>query len=98
MSQANLYNQQCQLTNGVMVQTKQEIITDDDQATAAFLQSLQSMPSTHQQSTPVALTSATVPSLLSGRYSTSYVKSERSLKSPHCSRDQVSFENFYEFC
>lgn len=89
LSQANTYNQHCQLTNGVMVQTKQEIITDDD-PTAAFLQSFQpSMPST-QQSTPVALTSATAPSLLSGRYSTSYVKSERSLKSPHCSRDQKS--------
>lgn len=88
LSQTNAYSQQCQLSNGVMVQTKQEIITDDDQATAAFLQSLQSMPSTHQQSTPVALTSVTVPSLLSGRYSNSYVKSERSLKSPHCSRDQ----------
>lgn len=79
-----------------MVQTKQEIITDDDPVTAAFLQSLQSsMPST-QQSTPVALTSAMAPSLLSGRYSTSYVKSERSLKSPHCSREQVGvMESFF---
>lgn len=96
LSQTNAYSQQCQLSNGVMVQTKQEIITDDDQATAAFLQSLQSMPSTHQQSTPVALTSVTVPSLLSGRYSTSYVKSERSLKSPHCSRDQVGVVTVYK--
>lgn len=71
----------------MVVQTKQEII-DDDQAAAAFLQSLSSMPST-QQSTPVALMSATAPSVLPGRYSTSYVKSERSLKSPHCNREQV---------
>ena len=73
-----------------MVQTKQEIITDDDPVAAALLQSLQSSLPSNQQSTPVALTSATAPSALTGRYSTTYVKSERSLKSPQCSREQVS--------
>lgn len=97
LSQANLYNQQCQLTNGLMVQTKQEIITDDDPLSAALLQSIQSsMPST-QQSTPVALTSATAPSAMPGRYSTSYVKCERSLKSPACSREQVSVNMHFIF-
>lgn len=80
-----------------MVQTKQEIISDDDPLAAALLQSLQSsMPST-QQSTPVALTSATAPSALTGRYSTSYVKCERSLKSPACSREQVSIYMHFFF-
>ncbi|KAG8196742.1 hypothetical protein JTE90_014476 [Oedothorax gibbosus] len=74
---ANLYHQHCQLTNGSMVHTKQEIITEEDLAAATS--------NGQSQATPVAMT---VPSLLQGRYNGNYSKhSEHCLKTPVC-RDQ----------
>ncbi|XP_035212726.1 homeodomain-interacting protein kinase 2-like isoform X2 [Stegodyphus dumicola] len=91
LSQANLYHTHCQMSNGPIVQTKQEIISDDDQS-AAFLRTLQaSLPCGQQQATPVALTSVAVPTLLSSQYTGCYLKNnERSVKSPFCEQEQKS--------
>ncbi|GFY67681.1 homeodomain-interacting protein kinase 2 [Trichonephila inaurata madagascariensis] len=83
LSQANLYHQNCQLSNGSVVHTKQEIITEDD-----LNISHASLASTQSQASSV---SVTIPTLLSGRYSGNYSKhNDLCLMAHFCGREQKS--------
>ncbi|GFU76807.1 homeodomain-interacting protein kinase 2 [Trichonephila clavipes] len=83
LSHANLYHQNCQLSNGSVVHTKQEIITEDD-----LNISHSSLASTQSQASSV---SVTIPTLLSGRYSGNYSKhNDLCLMTHFCGREQKS--------
>ncbi|GIX90762.1 homeodomain-interacting protein kinase 2 [Caerostris darwini] len=77
----NLYHQHqnCQVNNGSVVHTKQEIITDDDLNVAH----------SHSSMTLAQSQACVVPSLLSGRYSGNYSKhNDLCLMTHFCGRDQ----------